>query len=187
MSLVFFDTEFTAWKGSWENGWSEPWQEKELVQIGAVKISDELEEIETFTVFIKPKKNPILSDYFVKLTGITNEQVSKEGKSFSEAIKEFVEFIGDSKFACYGFDNQVIQKNCHLHDDLTFLSFFDDGLDVRPWFIENGIAKNVNSGALASTLGLDIGIKQHNALDDSRSIAVSFKEFIKRGKKNFFI
>ena len=37
-TFIIFDTEFTAWKGSQERDWSGENEERELVQIGALKV-----------------------------------------------------------------------------------------------------------------------------------------------------
>ena len=80
MSFVIFDTEYTTWPGCQENGWIGK-QKKEIVQIAAIKVTDQLKVIDEFNALCKPVINPVLSDYFTKLTHITNEQVEKYGES----------------------------------------------------------------------------------------------------------
>ena len=46
-------------------------------------------EIDSFTIFIKPIKNPKLSEYFIELTKITQEEVDAQGKDFKSAVQEF--------------------------------------------------------------------------------------------------
>ena len=76
---IIFDTEFTAWRGSMERGWRGPAELREVVQIGAVAIDvDSFEEVASFSVLIKPLHNPVLSDYLVALTRITNERLAAE-------------------------------------------------------------------------------------------------------------
>jgi len=69
--FIIFDTEFTSWKGSQERNWSGKNEYMELVQIGALKVKkgdNRLEIVEIFSIFVKPKINPILSQYFINLT-----------------------------------------------------------------------------------------------------------------------
>ena len=83
---VVFDLEFTAWEGSVAHRWSRPGEFTELVQIGAVLV-----DAQTFTVeremdlLVKPRLNPVLSDYLVQLTGkvITNEELAARAGSIS--------------------------------------------------------------------------------------------------------
>ena len=79
-TIVFYDTEFTTWEGAMENDWSAPGQYREMVQIGAVRFDlDTLTEVDEFQLLVKPVKNPVLSDFFCELTGISNEDVVKTG------------------------------------------------------------------------------------------------------------
>ena len=187
-TIVFYDTEFTSWVGAQESNWGEDWQYRELVQIGAIRFdADTLKELDQFDVLIKPVKNPILSDFLVDLTGITNEHVQDSGVSFSEAYKRFVKFLGDNTCISYGGDHVVVQENCKLYGHKEWANEFS-GKDIRPWFGEQGIDTNsINSGALAKSLDLDININEHNALDDVRSICAAFRYLVENGSPNPFI
>ena len=67
---VVFDLEFTAWEGSMANRWSRPGEFTELVQIGAVRVDARTFAVEAeMDVLVKPRLNPVLSEYFVQLTG----------------------------------------------------------------------------------------------------------------------
>ena len=70
-TMVIYDSEWTSWDRACARAWLGPGEEKELVQIGMVKLADtpNLEEIEQFEVLIQPQINPVLSDYFINLTG----------------------------------------------------------------------------------------------------------------------
>ena len=69
--IVGFDMEWTAWEGSWSRSWSAPGEYREIVQIGAVKLDggNALGERDSFDVLVRPPRNPVLSDYFIALTG----------------------------------------------------------------------------------------------------------------------
>lgn len=60
----------------------------EIIQIGAVKVNEKLEILDTFNVDIKPvyykKMNKMVSD----LTGIKTDDL-QEGSPFSDAIEKF--------------------------------------------------------------------------------------------------
>lgn len=122
MSFIIFDTEYTTWKGCQENGWHGK-QKKEIVQISALKISDKLEVLKEFNQLCKPSINPILSDYFVQLTHITNEQVQKNGIPFPDVFKNFKKFVGHDiclshawgKNKLYYADGNIVQENLKLN------------------------------------------------------------------------
>lgn len=76
-NFILFDTEFTAWQGSQERNWSLCWEYKELISISALKVenkNNKLIIVDKFTCYIKPRKNVLLSDYIINLTGITQQK-----------------------------------------------------------------------------------------------------------------
>lgn len=114
---VIYDLEFTTWSGVLERSWSGKDEYREIIRIGAIRIDlDSLQEIEELDVFVKPAVNPILSNYCVKLTGITNEQIQAEGIALHEALHKFVDFVGKrNTFDCGG-DIWVILENLGLNN-----------------------------------------------------------------------
>ncbi len=84
MSFVIFDTEYTSWEGCLQNGWR-GLQKREVVQIAALKVDDDFNVVAEFNQLCQPKINLILSDYFVNLTGISNDDVAQKGVDFASA------------------------------------------------------------------------------------------------------
>jgi inhibitor of KinA sporulation pathway (predicted exonuclease) len=81
-AAVVFDLEFTAWEGSMAARWSRPGEFTELVQIGAVRLNaDTFEELGAIDLLVRPRLNPVLSDYFVELTGIGNVEMAARGST----------------------------------------------------------------------------------------------------------
>ena len=177
---VVFDLEFTSWPGSNERNWSLPNEDREIIQIGAVKIetTGDMREVDSFKILVRPLKNPILSDYIVNLTEITQEKVEKEGILFPLALSRFINFIGEHPIDILsnGGDEEVIEENCQIHN-IPFLSIFKKSTDLKIYFSEVlGISrKNCTSGMLPELFGLNNHEKQHNALGDARSISQALK------------
>ena len=190
-TIVFYDTEFTTWEGALERDWSGPGEYRELVQIGAVRFNLEtLEELDEFIILIKPKKNPVLSDCFVTLTGIKNADVAKNGVDFPQAYAAFQKFVGGLPTACYGWDAKVMRENLVFNNMPATERDFDSA-NMGPWFFDvgapYGIKGKINSGKLAATLGAPMkSIQEHNALHDSRSIAAAYRFLIQKGAKSMF-
>ena len=71
--FVAVDLKYTSWEGSLERGWSRPHEHREVVQIGAVRLDagNGFAEVDALDVLVRPQRNPVLSEYFVALTGIT--------------------------------------------------------------------------------------------------------------------
>lgn len=185
--VVIFDTEFTAWRGSVERNWAGPGEFREIVQIGAVRADAKtLAEVASFAVLIRPVRNPVLSDYFVDLTRITNERVAAEGTDFATGTKAFAAFVGKRRMYCYGRDDLVIARNAellgkpHLWTNTT-------AVNLRTWLVDIGIAlTGVSSGTLAKHVGSVSQGLAHDALIDARSLAEAVRYLVKNGAPNPF-
>lgn len=70
---------------------------QEIIQIGAVKLSNNFNIISKFDIYIKPVINPSLSIYCTNLTNIAQNFIDKHGISFNLAIKLFFDFVSDCK------------------------------------------------------------------------------------------
>lgn len=190
--IVFYDTEFTTWEGALERRWSGPNEFREVVQIGAMRIdASTLEPVASFDVLVKPVKNPVVSDYFTALTGITQAAINDNGLDFIDALAQFCDFISASPAAAYGNDAGIIRENMGWHGLSAREADFDT-LNIGPWFMQHGAAygvkPGVNSGALARTVGAPIThvVAEHNALEDVRSILAAYKYLLGKGAPSFF-
>lgn len=194
MSFVIFDTEYTSWKGCQEHGWHGK-QKREIVQISALRVSNDLRVLETFNVLCRPIINPELSEYFVNLTGITNAQIQHRGISFEKAYKKFKKFVGKSHCLSHGYggkwsdisDGNIILENMRLYkmpidNDIKYHN-------IAAWLVPEykkiRLAQHPkNSGKIAKYLKMDDKIKalhitEHNALYDSYSILMGLRFFRK--------
>jgi len=112
-SFVIADLEYTSWEGAHAREWSGPGKFREIVQICAVRVSGgNLQETAAFAAFVRPTLNPILSDYFTGLTGITNDDIAREGVPVADALRAFREFTGDQPVLSHGRDELVIAEEC---------------------------------------------------------------------------
>jgi DNA polymerase III epsilon subunit-like protein len=119
-SVVVFDLEWTAWEGSAERNWSGPGEEREIVEIGAVRLDGRngLAETAMFNVLVRPTRNPIVSAYFTRLTGISQTLIDNDAISFDEALMLFEAFVGDTTTPILSFsqDPGVLRHNCALNN-----------------------------------------------------------------------
>jgi inhibitor of KinA sporulation pathway (predicted exonuclease) len=186
-NAVIFDTEFTAWEGSVARNWTAPGEFREIIQIGAIKLTtDTLTETAAFSILVRPVFNPVLSDYITALTGITQEAITREGTGLADAVQQFFKFAGGSQLACYGFDGWIIAKN------LSFLGQSPAWPGVRPlnigdWFAAAGVdVAAINSGGLAAAVGVQASGPEHEAVSDCRSILAAIRVLVARGAANPF-
>jgi inhibitor of KinA sporulation pathway (predicted exonuclease) len=185
--VVVFDTEFTAWRGSVQRRWQGPGEFQEIVQIGAVRIdAATLAETASFAVLIRPTLNPVLSDYLVRLTRITNDRLAVEGLSFVEGTKRFAEFVGSRPIFCYGRDDKIIARNAERLKKPEAWSN-TSGTNLREWLTEVGVKlSGVSSGELAKHVGAAAQGIAHDALVDARSLAEAVRYLVTNGAPNPF-
>lgn len=147
---------------------------RELVQIAAIKVDTEkLEEVDAFTLFVLPKKNPILSEYFTNLTGITQDKLVAEGVSYPDALSRYVTWSDGLDTYSFGGDERILKENC-VFENISFIGqnkFFD----ARDVFMAYGIpADKYMSGTIVEAFGEKLSRDAHNALNDVRTILDGF-------------
>lgn len=187
-TVVIFDLEYTTWEGALGRNWTGPNEFREVVQIGAVKLNAAtLEEVAQFETFTRPTRNPILSDYFVQLTKITNERLARDGVSFEQGYADFLAFCGPVLSWSYGRDASIITENLSLHG-LERRMPPNEGQDITAWLKSVGLdLTGINSGKLAAFVGAKWQGREHDGVDDARSIAAAVRVLIERGITNPFI
>ncbi len=169
--FILYDTEFTAWEGSMERSWSDPNEHREIVQIGAILVhGDTLSEVKSILLYVRPKINQKLSEYFINLTSIAQETVDREGLDFPTAIQQFKNWCGNLPIYSFGNDISVIMENCAIH---SILNPFGENQsnDARDFFDKNGYStKGYNSGTIVKAFGKELSRHGHDALNDARTI-----------------
>ena len=119
MDYIVLDMEWNQpWPGSPSARKVLPVQIRgEIIQIGAVRITQEQTVADEFQVLIKPKYYRRLNRRVGKLTGIKESQLRDEGVGMVEAIERFREWCGeDVIFLTWGFDDiTILRENLQLY------------------------------------------------------------------------
>jgi len=183
-TMTIFDLEYTAWECSMARHWLTPGEFKEVVQIGAVKLdADSFAVLGEFEILVRPRINPRLSPYFEKLTGITNDRVSRQGEDFACAYARFLAFAEEGPIAAFGHDERVLEHNVRLYG-MTGAPALPVFYDLRGWFAALGVdPRGMLSCDLGSALGVPFAGQAHNALDDARAIAAAMAVMATRGAR----
>ena len=184
--LAVFDLEYTTWEGTAARRWSGPGEYFEVVQIGAVvlELKPNLPEIAAFEVLTRPVFNPILSDYFTELTGISNADLAAGAVSFADGFAQFMQFCtGINKIVFNGGDERVLRDNCGWRGvDWTFVAGSFGNL--RP-MLEKRVGY-ANNAAWSSYLPVSLGLPQpdgaHTALGDARAIAGALRAILREAE-----
>ena len=113
--------------------WNQPWPGSpsakkvlsvpirgEIIQIGAVRLTEDNQVADEFQVLIRPKVYRKLNRRVSKLTGIKDAQLAEFGVPFPAAVEQFKAWCGqDIVFLTWGFDDiSILRENlqlCNLH------------------------------------------------------------------------
>ena len=119
MNYIVLDMEWNQpWPGSPSAKKVLPVQIRgEIIQIGAVRITEDQQVGDEFQVLIKPKFYRRLNRRVSKLTGIKEAQLRDEGVPMGEAMAKFRAWCGeDVIFLTWGFDDiTILRENLRLY------------------------------------------------------------------------
>lgn len=89
----------------------------EIIEIGAVKLNEDMSPGEEFTIDVKPVYFRRMHYKVKKITGFDKERLSN-GLPFSEALEQFRAWCGeDVTFITWGCDDQgILEQNIIIHD-----------------------------------------------------------------------
>lgn len=187
MIIVFFDVECTAWEGSLQRRWSEPWEFQEIVQIGATKVKvppdgagDDASD--DFVRTVRPERNPLLSDYFVRLTGISQDDVDRDGVTLADAVRGFLEFCASAGAVCSnGKDAGLVAADLRLRD-LEVPDALKRMADIGPLLsrtLGDG-SRHLTTSSLPGLLGITTYEPAHQGLGDARALAATVRALAAR-------
>ena len=109
--------------------WNQPWPGSpssrkvlpvhirgEIIQIGAVRVTEDQFVTDEFQIMVKPKYYRHLNRRVSKLTGIKESRLREEGVPFPQAMEAFREWCGeDIVFLTWGFDDiGILRENLQL-------------------------------------------------------------------------
>lgn len=170
-----------------ENRWLRPGEFREVVQIGAVRVDVSTWQIVAeFETLVRPRINGTLSSYFETLTGITNAKLAQRGVDLCDAYRHFVAFAQNDPIASFGRDDLVLTRNLALYGiwDAQPLPVHHN---IAPWLNESGVAtKGLHACDIARACGAEFAGREHDALDDARSLAIGARRLIAQGARNPF-
>lgn len=103
----------------------------EIIQIGAAKVNEKLEVLDTFNVYIKPVFYQKMNRHVAEVTGLHVLDLA-EGVSFKEAALKFKDWCGDCAFVTWGPDDiYMLEDNLFIHDmDTSWLPKVFDAQEI---------------------------------------------------------
>ena len=176
MDYIVLDMEWNQpWPGSPSSKKVLPVQIRgEIIQIGAVRVTEDEEVADEFQIMVRPKFYRHLNRRVSKLTGIKENRLRDEGVPFPEAMERFRAWCGeDIVFLTWGFDDiGILRENLQLFD-------LDTGFTQR-WYnaqmIFNAQTDGSNSQKALKTamemLDIEATRPAHDALGDAYHTAL---------------
>lgn len=175
MRYIVFDLEATCWQKGLEEG------PNEIIEIGAVKLGENLEVIDIFSTFVKPIHCPQLSEFCQELTTIRQEDVDG-APVFDESMENFWKWIGsdgdDILFLSWGYydKRQILRESI----EKGYSGNIPQALEDRHISLKHEYAKvrGIKPYGMAKALqilGLPLEGTHHRGIDDAKNIAKVFQ------------
>lgn len=190
MDYVVLDLEFNNMQGLYDNMSDYMSRENrnmrylypnEIIQIGAVKVSESFEVLDELNIFVKNSFYKNLNPAIAEMTGIDQGMIDS-GRPYPEAVGELVEFGKDSIIITWGIsDIYELIRNCHMHAmPITIVGkrYLDLQAYLGDLMGENKIP-SLKNAMLAFGLGHDED-KFHDGLYDSICTAEVLREVVQK-------
>lgn len=176
MNYIILDLEWNNTYCKKKNGFL-----NEIIEIGAVKLDENLEQIDTFSLFIKAQLGKKLHARVKELTKITNDDISR-GTPFSQAMSMFRKWSAgdDNIILTWGdTDVRVLVENFKYFNGINFVPFLHNYVNLQKYaqaFMNIPKADQIGLSAAGEKLGLSLdSYSLHRAIDDSLLTADIFK------------
>lgn len=182
MNYIVLDLEFNQ-PYNFKNGKRtvlEPAVPFEIIQLGAVKMDENLNIIERFSYFIKPQIYGRIHPVVEKITGITIDKL-KDSKGFLAAFDAFTAFIGreQSVLCSWGVDDiKSLYRNIIYHecDQSKITKNYINIQSIATKFLNFENGNSIGLKTAVELLEIPEEIPFHDALNDAYYTALVFKE-----------
>ena len=152
----------------------------EIIQIGAVKLDMDFNNVGSFSRLIKPSIYSRISEFVTELTGITTDSLKAE-QDFSQIYKEFLEFVNEPEvvLCIWGMtDMKELIRNAIYHKlDVKLLP--NRYINIQPLTsVHLGQSKRKPLGLkyCVEALNIHVSYAFHDALNDALYTAEVFKK-----------
>ncbi len=193
-TAIIFDCEFLTAPGAPQRFWCGPDDpDPQIVQIGAVKLglgadAPLLDRLRLFVAPIGRNGAPCdLDPFFIRLTGITPEQIRSEGQPLDTALAQLEAFADGADFWSWGKDEfNLIAISCYvagLAPPIPITRFGNACELVRKAGMPTEDINRTRSNTLADYYGVaDPDQRAHDALDDANSVALALQHLLREGR-----
>lgn len=147
----------------------------EVIEIGAVRLNQQLQPVDEFGAMIKPVYFAKLNSFIKKKTGIAQEEIDR-ASGFPAVIADFLAWLNRSEscvLITWGGEDLkriVLDTRMHKLGDAYWLAipYFDL---LKGYLRYKGVTNDVSVEAALADLGIEDEGAAHRALDDARMTA----------------
>jgi len=158
--------------------WNQPYTKKqmirrpttlhgEIIQIGAVKVSEDFRVMDTFKIMVAPKYYRRMNEKVTRLTRISNEDL-RYGFPFPIAIRHFIRWCGEEFiFLTWGTDDlDMLYENLKIHKLKT--GWIPSTYDIQAIYADQALGeyRQVSLTSAIESLS-ENGWEAHDALNDA--------------------
>ncbi len=163
----------------------------EIIELGAVKLDEEMNIIGQFSIFVRPDITKRLNATVKELTQITNEDL-KHGATFTYAISKFRKFVADCTVMSWSTtDLSTLEANCEYYygsQRIPFLKYYADVQDYFQSVCRPEVRQQMALQAAAEALSVPMDdIPLHRAVGDSILTARILKKIYSKERFEPFI
>lgn len=172
MNYIVIDLE---WNGSWSkkaHGYF-----NEIIEVGAVKVNEQMKVLDEFRAAIKPVVSKKLSNIVTDLTNITAEEL-EDGTTFMGMMRQLTKWMGKEPTAVLTWsttDLMVLMENCRFFTGRQEIPFLKNYMDFQV-YAQKRMGVDTSQQLGLARAGEMLGIPEdnmslHRALDDSKLTA----------------
>ncbi|MBE6729634.1 MAG: exonuclease domain-containing protein [Ruminococcaceae bacterium] len=190
MDIIILDLE-------WDSAYSVKSQRfvNQIIQIGAVKLDENCNIIDTFSVTVKSRLSKKLTKRFVELTGITNDMM-RAGIPLAQAVEQYNAWAGKNTLTMTWStsDLYTIIENCKFLLPSSIRFRIEKYADLQS-YIQNEMRESgfefqsqisLANAAVMLNISSD-GLELHQAKDDCLLSVALLKRFFNRSKMERYI
>ena len=172
MQYIVIDLE---WNGSYSkktHGYF-----NEIIEVGAVKVNEQMRIVDTFRAAIKPVVSKKLSTIVTDLTNITAEEL-QDGTTFTAMMRQLSRWMGTEPSTVLTWsttDLLVLMENCRFftgRQEIPFLKYYMDFQVYAQQRMGVDTSQQLGLARAGELLGIpEDNMSLHRALDDSKLTA----------------
>jgi inhibitor of KinA sporulation pathway (predicted exonuclease) len=169
-AFILYDLEATCWRTS------RP-KRVEIIEVGAVKVNEQLEVVSEFCAFVRPMMHPVISKFCTSLTSIRQSDVDG-AFLFDEVMEDYEDWMGVGKqevipMSWGEFDKRQLLTDAQLHD--VGLDWLEAHVCFQKHYGKWKEAKNqVGLKNALESESISWSGTEHRAIDDARNMAELF-------------